>query len=82
MYTLLAVGVTVVAGLADLLLSQISPVLSSAFLVAVSALITPFGWIGRTLVYYDLRVRKEGYTMDDLAADVGLAPPPEEVSAE
>ncbi len=81
-YTLLAVGVTVVAGLADALLSQISPVLSSVFLVAVSALITPFGWIGRTLVYYDLRVRKEGYTMDDLAADVGLAPPPEEVSAE
>ena len=81
-YTLLAVGVTVVAGLADLLLSQISPVLSSAFLVAVSALITPFGWIGRTLVYYDLRVRKEGYTMDDLATDVGLAPPSEEVSAE
>lgn len=81
-YTLLAVGVTVVAGLADLLLSQISPILSSAFLVAVSALITPFGWIGRTLVYYDLRVRKEGYTMDDLAADVGLSPPSAEVEVE
>ena len=81
-YTLLAVGVTVVAGLADMLLSQISPILSSAFVVAVSALITPFGWIGRTLVYYDLRVRKEQYTVDDLASDMGLSPPPAEVNAE
>ena len=79
-YTLLAVGVTIVAGLADLLLSPISPVLSNAFLVAVSALITPFAWIGRTLVYYDLRVRKEQYTMDDLAADMGLSPPSAEVN--
>ena len=81
-YTLLAVGVSFVAGLADLLLSQISPVLSSAFLVGVSALITPFAWIGRTLVYYDLRVRKEQYTMDDLVSDMGLSQPSAEVSAE
>ena len=81
-YTLLAVGATVLAGLADLLLSEISPVLSSIFLVAVSALITPFAWIGRTLVYYDLRVRKEQYTMDDLAADMGLSPPSAEVETE
>ncbi len=81
-YTLLAVGVTLVAGLADLLLSQVSPVLSSAFLVAVSALITPFAWIGRTIVYYDLRLRKEQYTLDDLAADMGLSPPPAEAEVE
>ncbi len=81
-YTLLAVGATLVAGLADLLLSQISQVLSDAFLVAVSALITPFAWIGRTLVYYDLRVRKEQYTMDDLADEMGLSPPSAEVKVE
>ena len=33
----------------------------------VSIVILPIGWIGRTLVYYDLRVRKEGYAIDDLA---------------
>ena len=81
-YTLLAAGVTVVAGLADLLLSEISPILSSIFIVGVSGLITPFLWIGRTLVYYDLRVRKEQYTMDDLAADMGLSPPSAEVRVE
>ena len=81
-YTLLAVGISVVAGLADVLLSAISPILSTLFVVAVSALITPLLWIGRTLVYYDLRVRKEQYTMDDLASDMGLSPPSAEVSAE
>ena len=81
-YTLLAVGISVVAGLADVLLSAISPILSTLFLVAVSALITPFLWIGRTLVYYDLRVRKEQYTMDDLAAEMGLQPPPSGVDVE
>ena len=81
-YTLLAAGVTVVAGLADLLLSEISPILSSIFIVGVSGLITPFLWIGRTLVYYDLRVRKEQYTMDGLAADMGLSPPSAEVRVE
>ena len=81
-YTLLAVGISIVAGLADALLSQISPVVSSIVVAGVSALITPFLWIGRTLVYYDLRVRKEQYTMDDLAADMGLSPPAEEVEVE
>ena len=81
-YTLIAVGISVVAGLADALLSPISPILSSLVVAGVSALITPFLWIGRTLVYYDLRVRKEQYTMDDLAADMGLSPPSAEVEVE
>ena len=37
------------------------------FLSIVSIVILPIGWIGRTLVYYDLRVRKEDYAIDDLA---------------
>ncbi len=35
-------------------------------LMAALALATPVVWIGRTLVYYDLMARKEGYTIDDL----------------
>ncbi len=53
-------------------LTPISPLLATLFGAAVGALITPIGWIGRTLVYYDLRVRKEGYSMDDLARDAAL----------
>ena len=78
-YTLIAVGISIVAGLAGGLLSDISPILSSIVVVGLSALITPFLWIGRTLVYFDLRIRKEQYSMDDLAAEAGVsAPSPEE----
>ena len=78
-YTLIAVGISIVAGLAGGLLSDISPILSSIVVVGLSALITPFLWIGRTLVYFDLRIRKEQYSMDDLAAETGVsAPSPEE----
>ena len=74
-YTLIAVGISVLAGLADALLSQVSPILSSLVVTGVSALITPFLWIGRTLVYFDLRARKERYSIDDLVSETGLAPP-------
>ena len=48
---------------------------SSAFgvvaFVIVGALLAPIISIGSTLVYIDLRVRKEGYNLEGLAADVG-----------
>ncbi|MSQ22160.1 MAG: zinc ribbon domain-containing protein [Dehalococcoidia bacterium] len=34
-------------------------------------LVTPMAYIGATLVYFDLRVRKEGYTLDTLATELG-----------
>ena len=39
---------------------------------AVSVVLFPVISIGRTLVYFDLRVRKEEYTMDDLALEMGV----------
>lgn len=38
---------------------------------AATVLVTPFLMIGGTVVYLDLRVRKESYTLDRLAAEVG-----------
>ena len=38
---------------------------------AVTVLVTPFLVIGGTVVYLDLRVRKENYTLDRLAAELG-----------
>ena len=35
-----------------------------------STLLTPILHIGATLVYFDLRVRKEGYTLETMAAEV------------
>ena len=31
----------------------------------------PIGHIGATLVNLDLRVRKEGYTLDQMASEIG-----------
>ena len=51
-------------------LSSLGEVLGTIAGSAVSALILPVMLIGRTLVYLDLRVRKEGYRTDTLASGV------------
>ncbi|HEX7363626.1 MAG TPA: hypothetical protein VF366_00435, partial [Dehalococcoidia bacterium] len=33
---------------------------------------TPIINVGETLLYFDLRVRKQGYTVENLAAELGL----------
>ncbi|MDO8750743.1 MAG: zinc ribbon domain-containing protein [Dehalococcoidia bacterium] len=35
--------------------------------------VTPMAYIGATLVYFDLRVRKEGYTLETLATELGFS---------
>ena len=35
------------------------------------SLVIPACFIGATLVYFDLRVRKEGYTLERLEAEIG-----------
>lgn len=50
--------------------SSLGEVLGTIAFAAVIALILPVMLIGRTLVYLDLRVRKEGYRTDMLALEV------------
>ena len=71
-YTVIALAFGLIVGMADFALSAISPILGVVAAAAIGVLIAPVSLIGRTLVYYDLRARKEGYTMDDLAADAAL----------
>ena len=40
----------------------------------VTVIVTPFGYIAGTLLYFDLRVRKEGFDLDQLAAETGGRP--------
>ena len=54
-----------------IILGSISPVLADVATAAVQVLILPISYIGATLVYFDLRVRKEGYTLDMMALEVG-----------
>jgi hypothetical protein len=55
------------------------PVLIAVFVVSVASaisaiIVTPFSACVTTILYYDLRVRKEGYDMQLLADQLGLPP--------
>ena len=50
----------------------VGDVFSDLLAVALAIVASPFIWIGRTLVYFDMRVRKEDYTMDEMAKEMGL----------
>lgn len=49
--------------------SNIAPSVGQAVSTIWSTLLTPILHIGATLVYFDLRVRKEGYTLETMAAE-------------
>lgn len=54
--------------IASIFSSEAETVLNAIFLSAV----LPMGYIGATLVYLDLRVRKEAYTLETMASEVGM----------
>ena len=47
-----------------------SPLLGDLVYAAYAVLVTPFMYIGATLVYLDLRVRNEDYSLGLLASEV------------
>ena len=67
-FVVIVVGITIVAAIPGAILSALSPTVANVF---VGVLTMPIGPIAGTLIYLDLRVRKEGYTLERLAAEVG-----------
>ena len=69
-------GIGVVFALILLATSKVVSELGDIILIGLivpavaTVLVLPILLIGRTLVYLDLRVRKEGYTLDALASEV------------
>lgn len=68
---LVVIGLGIVGGGVILVTAAISGVLAMLSGVLLSALITPLLTISLTLLYFDLRVRKEGYTHHNLASELG-----------
>ena len=64
----LAIVVSIPAGLVGLSQATVGSVLA----VLANALVFPVGAVGATLVYLDLRVRKERYTLDEMASELGI----------
>jgi hypothetical protein len=72
-FVLLLIVVFVAGGIIGGIVGMIVPVQSRTFAVVVAAiqyLSAPLGLIAILLLYYDLRVRKEGYNMTTLAEDL------------
>ena len=73
-FTLLMMAIGIVGGGVSFVLVFISPTLLAIGLVVTAALAIPIYYVGSVLVYVDLRVRKEGYTLQALSDDVARRP--------
>ena len=66
-YVLIGVLFALVAFIPAVIAGQISEEASTVVAALLGAVFLPFTLVGATLVYLDLRVRKEGFTMEQLA---------------
>ncbi len=72
-FTLIMIGLFLVALIPFGILTIFAPVLGSVFFAVISAVLFPITYIGGTLVYIDLRVRKEDYNLDMMASEIRRA---------
>ena len=73
-FVLLGIALLIPAIIASVIVGFINAVLSNIVLGVAIALVTPVMYIGSTLLYIDLRVRKEGYGLQGLADDLARRP--------
>ena len=60
-----------IASIPGFLLVMVNEPMGNLLLNMGSVFVTPIGFVGTTLVYFDLRVRKEDYTLETLASEIG-----------
>ena len=60
-----------VAAIPESIVGSMSPAAGAIFAVIIGSAAAPVLYIGTTLVYLDLRVRNEGYTLEMLASELG-----------
>jgi hypothetical protein len=72
-FGLIGIAGFVAASTASIILDAVSPVVGNLAYIAVLTALAPIMWIGATLVYYDLRIRKDNYTIENLAQEMGEA---------
>ena len=70
-FVLLIVALELVASIPGTILFAVNEVPGNLLLIVASSLITPLIYVGATVVYFDLRVRKEGYNVEALASEIG-----------
>jgi hypothetical protein len=71
---ILTAGVTMVSGMFFDGQSPSGSVLASALNNLLSIFLTPLGIIAAILLYYDMRIRKEGFDLEMLSRSIAIAP--------
>jgi len=72
-YVFISIGMLVPLLIAYAVLANLNEVVANLYQFLAVAAIAPIASIGAVLVYFDLRVRKEGYTLDRLAAETDVS---------
>lgn len=71
---ILTAGVTMISGMFFDSQSPSGSVLASALNNLLSIFLTPLGIIAAILMYYDMRIRKEGFDLEMLSRSIAVAP--------
>ena len=69
--TLLVAAGLLTSGAGRLIVENVNPTFGILLTTIAGVFVVPFGYVGATLVYFDLRVRKEDYDMETLASEIG-----------
>ena len=70
-FVLLLLAVEIVASLPGFVLAAANETLGSLLITLGMMSVTPIFYVGAVLVYLDLRARKEGYSLEMLASEIG-----------
>ena len=71
-FLLVLIGLSIVVSIPAGLVGLSQTTVGSMLAVLANALVFPVAAVGATLVYLDLRVRKERYTLDEMASELGI----------
>ncbi len=69
-FVVLLVIVGLVASVPGSIAANYNPIAGSVLLSVFGSAVTPMGFIGAALVYFDLRIRNEGYTLGTMASEM------------
>ena len=73
-YALIFAAIAIPCGIVSAILGFVRPELSAIGIAVTVALVISIYYVGSVLVYLDLRVRKEGYSLQALADDLARRP--------
>ncbi len=75
-YLIMLVCIAILTLIPVSVVAALSPIAASALAALAGGAITPILYIGSTLVYMDLRIRREGYTLEVMASEMEVRPSP------